>query len=263
MVPVRNCTLGQSTPIAECCYTGRVMCSGSGNSHDPAKAAATRHGVLLGLLTLILAAFLLSGCAASTGGNSGGNSGVHSDLTAAPPSVSFGDVNAGSESTRSVTVANSGSESVTVSNVSISGAGFNASGVPAGLILTPGQSAALSVTYAPASAGTVTGRVTLAASPSSAPLEIALSGTGVTPSGHTVTLTWNASASAVAGYRAYRATASGGPYVSLNSAPSPQLRWTDSTVRAGATYYYVVTAVAPETAESFYSNQASAAIPNP
>jgi hypothetical protein len=238
------------------------MCSGSGNSHDPAKAAATRHGVLLGLLTLILAAFLLSGCAASTGGNSGGNSGVHSDLTAAPPSLSFGDVDAGSESTRSVTVANSGSESVTVSNLSVSGAGFNASGIPTGLILPPGESAALVVTFVPASTGDVTGKVTLAASPS-APLEITLSGTGVTPSGHTVTLTWNASTSSVAGYRAFRATTSGGPYTSLNSTPNPQLLWTDSNVQTGTTYYYVVTSVAPNSAESSYSNQAAASIPTP
>ena len=232
------------------------MSSASRNRDDLAKAAATRHGVLFGLLTLLLAAFLLSGCTALTGGDSG----AVSDLTATPSSVSFDSVNTGSESTRSVTVANSGSESVTVSNLSVSGAGFNASGIPTGLILPPGESAALVVTFVPASTGDVTGKVTLAASPS-APLEITLSGTGVTPSGHTVTLTWNASTSSVAGYRAFRATTSGGPYTSLNSTPNPQLRWTDSSVQAGKTYYYVVTSVALGTVESSYSNQATAAIP--
>jgi hypothetical protein len=232
------------------------MSSYSLRSHHPAKAAATRHGVLLGLLTLILAAFLLSGCVAATGNDAGA-----SDLTATPSSVSFGSVNTGSNSTRNVTVSNPGSSNVTVSNVSVSGPGFNASGVPAGLILTPGQAADMAVTFAPASTGDVTGKVTLTAG--NAPLAIALSGTGVTASGRTVTLTWNPSSSSVAGYRAYRATNSGGPYTSLNSTPIPQSRWTDSNVQAGATYYYVVTSVAPDTVESVYSNQANAAIPNP
>jgi hypothetical protein len=233
------------------------MLADSPNSDHLAKAAATRHSVLLGLLTLILAAFLLSGCAALTGGDSGDASG----LTATPSSLSFGSVNAGSSSTRTVTVANSGGGSVTVSNVSVSGAGFDASGVPAGTILTPGQSASMAVTFAPASTGSVTGKVTLATG--TAPLAIALSGNGVTPSGRTVTLTWNPSTSTVAGYRAYRATTSGGPYTSLNASPTSQTRLTDSTVQSGTTYYYVVTSVAADTVESIYSNQAPAAIPRP
>jgi hypothetical protein len=225
---------------------------------DLAKAAATRHGVLLGLLTLLLAAFLLSGCVGLTGGDSGGVS----DLTATPSSIDFGSVNTGSESTGNVSVENPTAQSVTVSNLSVSGAGFNVSGIPTGLVLPPGESAALAVTFAPASTGDVTGKVTLSVS-TSPPLEIAVAGVGVTPSGHTVTLNWNASNSTVAGYRAYRATVSGGPYTSLNSAPNPQLQWTDSSVQVGTTYYYVVTAVAASSAESSYSNQAAAAMPAP
>ena len=240
------------------------MSSDSLNSDDLAKAAATRNGVLLGLLILLLAAFLLSGCVGATSTASSADGGAAaSGLSATPSGVSFGSVNTGSNSTRTVTVTNSGSSSVTVSNVSVSGAGFNASGVPAGLILTPGQSAALAATFAPASTGNVTGKVTVAVNLLGAPLEIALSGTGVTPSTHSVTLTWNASTSSVAGYRAYRATTAGGPYTSLNSTANPQLRWTDSTVQSGTTYYYVVTSVAADTVESTYSNQATAAIPKP
>jgi len=239
------------------------MFSASLKSDDLAKAAATRHGVLLGLLTLLLAAFLLSGCVGATSNNSSVDAGAASGLTASPSTVSFGSVNTGSNSTRSVTVTNSSTSSVTVSNVSVSGAGFNASGLPAGLILTPGQNADLAVTFAPASTGSVTGKVTVAANAASAPLAIALSGSGVTPSGRTVTLNWNPSTSSVAGYRAYRATTSGGPYTSLNSTPNPQTSWTDSNVQSGTTYYYVVTSVAADTVESAYSNQATAAIPTP
>jgi Abnormal spindle-like microcephaly-assoc'd, ASPM-SPD-2-Hydin len=177
--------------------------------------------------------------------------------------VSFGDVDTGSSSTRSVTVTNAGAAEVSVSNVSISGAGFSATGVPAGLTLAPGDTADLAVTFAPSSAGKVTGSVAIAGEPVSGPVAIALSGTGVASGAHSVTLTWNASTSSVAGYRAYRATSPAGPYSALNSTPNPLLRWTDSTVQSGATYYYVVTAVAADTTESAYSDQASAAIPKP
>jgi hypothetical protein len=151
---------------------------------------------------------------------------------------------------------------VTVTKVSISGAGFNVSGIPAGLILAPGQDAALAVTFAPSSVGSVTGKVSVITGPWIPALAIPLSGEGVTPSGHTVRLTWDPSTSGVIGYRAYRATSAAGPFTALHSAPNPQTRYTDSTVQSGTTYYYVVTAVASGDAESAYSNQASATIPN-
>jgi hypothetical protein len=223
---------------------------------DHLKRKAAPRGAL-GLLTLLLSAVILSGCAGATGaGTTGG-------LTAATASISFGNVNTGTTVTRSVSITNAGAAGLSVSNVSISGAGFSVSGVPAGLTLTPGQAADLSVTFAPSSAGTVTGKVTVADATSPVPLAVALSGTGVTPSGHSVTLTWNASTSSVAGYRTYRATIAGGPYTSLNSSPNPQLQWKDSTVQAGTTYYYVVTAVDANSTESPFSNQASGAVPKP
>jgi len=39
--------------------------------------------------------------------------------------------------------------------------------------------------------------------------------------------------------------------------------YTDSTVQAGVTYFYVVTAVDSSGNESVYSNQASATVPTP
>lgn len=222
-----------------------------------AKFRSTGRGALFCLLAVAVGA-LLTGCVGLTGSDGSG-----SDLTVTPSSVDFGEVSTGSESSRSVTVVNDGASAVPVSSVSISGPGFSASGVPAGLMLDPGETAALTVTFAPSSTGAVTGKVLVAKVPFLNPLVVSLSGTGVGADAHSVTLTWNASTSGVAGYRAYRATSPGGPYTSLNTAPNPQLRWTDSTVESGTTYYYVVTSVAANAAESAYSNQASAAIPNP
>lgn len=213
------------------------------------------------LLLLIFSAPLVFGCVGATGAN--GSSSNSNGLTATPSAMSFGNVNTGGNSTQSVTISNTGIAPLSVSKVSISGAGFNASGVPAGLILTPGQTANLSVSFAPASAGSVTGGVTVTDATSPDPVAIVLSGTGVTATWHSVTLSWSASTSSVTGYRTYRATTAGGPYALQSSLSSSQLQWKDSSVQAGTTYYYAVTAVAANNAESAYSNQASAAVPKP
>jgi fibronectin type 3 domain-containing protein len=76
-------------------------------------------------------------------------------------------------------------------------------------------------------------------------------------------LSWNASASTVAGYNVYRGSQTGGPYVAVNSAPEAGTSYVDDAVTAGQTYYYVVTAVDSGGTESVYSNQVQAVIPSP
>jgi hypothetical protein len=217
-----------------------------------------RLGSVLFIFTLMFG-LLSSGCVGATGSPS--DSGIPG-LTVTPASLSFGSVNMGGSATQPATLKNSGSSSISIANVSISGAGFSVSGVPSGLTLSPGQSATLTAKCSPSSAGAVSGSATLTASDTSAAL-VALSGTGVSGASHSVTLTWSPSSSKVAGYRAYRATSSGGPYTALNSAVNPLLQYTDSTVQSGATYYYVVTSVAADTSESGYSTQVNAVIPKP
>src|SRR5215471_10667372 len=77
-----------------------------------------------------------------------------------------------------------------------------------------------------------------------------------------VGLTWNASTSTVAGYNAYRGNQSGGPYTRLNSSLVATTAYTDSTVEAGQTYFYVVTAVNSSGVESVYSNQGQVTVPS-
>jgi len=99
-------------------------------------------------------------------------------LSAAPTSLNFGNVNTGASSTLPVTLTNSGNSNVTISNVSISGPGFNASGARAGQILTPGQVAALNVTFAPAAVGSVTGSTLVVSNATNSPATITLVGNG-------------------------------------------------------------------------------------
>src|SRR6266403_262022 len=100
-------------------------------------------------------------------------------LGANPTSLNLGNVNVGGNGSSSVTLTNTGNSNVTVSSVTVSGTGFSASGITSGTTLTPNQAVTLSVTFAPASAGSVTGSVSVASNATNSPATIALSGTGV------------------------------------------------------------------------------------
>jgi fibronectin type 3 domain-containing protein len=150
---------------------------------------------------------------------------------------------------------------VTISNVSVTGAGFSASGLTSGEILTPSQSATLTAQFAPTAAGLISGSVGIASNATNSPSTITVSGTGVSVTPASVAMSWTASTSTVTGYNVYRGTTSGGPYSQLNSSLVTAVNYTDSTVTAGVTYYYVVTAVNSSNVESADSNQATAVIP--
>jgi fibronectin type 3 domain-containing protein len=76
--------------------------------------------------------------------------------------------------------------------------------------------------------------------------------------GHSVTLTWNASQNA-ASYDIYRSTVHGGPYVRWASG-IVSTTYTDTKATHNQTLYYVTTAVNGNN-ESGYSNEAVAVIP--
>ncbi len=88
---------------------------------------------------------------------------------------------------------------------------------------------------------------------------VKLSGqTVVKVTGHSVTLTWNASQNATS-YNIYRGTMSGGPYTRLASG-IVSTTYSDAQVTHNQTLYYVITAVNGNN-ESSYSSQAAAVIP--
>lgn len=84
----------------------------------------------------------------------------------------------------------------------------------------------------------------------------------VVVTGHTAVLSWVASTTVgVTSYNVYRSTTSGSGYVKVGSVAAPTITYTDSTVIAGKTYFYVITAVAPGHGESGFSNQVTAIVP--
>ena len=102
-------------------------------------------------------------------------------LSTTPTSLSFGNLATGTTAVKGVTISNTGSSSVSISQISASGAGYSTSGITLPLSLAAGQSASLSVTFAPTSAGSVSGSVTVVSSATNSPSIISLSGTGVQP----------------------------------------------------------------------------------
>jgi hypothetical protein len=100
-------------------------------------------------------------------------------LVANPTSLAFGSVAVGSTQSLSETVTNTGGTSVTISQVTISGARFTLSGISAPVTLTAGQSATFSVSFAPTAAGAASGNVAITSTASNPTLNIPLSGTGV------------------------------------------------------------------------------------
>jgi hypothetical protein len=183
-------------------------------------------------------------------------------LSATPATLSFGDVTLGSSSVLPAEATNTGTTNVTLSTAAITGAGFSFTGPSLPVTLSPGQAASFSVTFDPNATGDVTGALSVTSNAANSPASVSLSAAGVNK--HTVALDWTASTSTgISGYDVYRGTASGGPYTLLNSSPVSGTTYTDSTVQAGDTYYYVATAVNSSGAQSADSNQATAVVPFP
>jgi putative cofactor-binding repeat protein len=183
-------------------------------------------------------------------------------ITPSTTVLAFGPVAVGTSSTASTTLTNTSNFYVTISGTTVSGPGLSAGGVPSGTILAAGEVATLNVVFAPSGSGVVTGSVSIDSNAAGSPLAIPVSGTGVTAS-HEVNVTWSASTSTVFGYNVYRATNQFGYYTKLNSTPIAATQYTDLNVQAGQTYFYWVTSVDANTAESTLSNSAIVTVPSP
>jgi len=95
-------------------------------------------------------------------------------LTPSPASLSFGNVSVGSTSTLPMTLTNSGTYYIELTQEQTSGSGFSVSGLSLPMFLAPKQSVKFNVVFAPQLAGAVTGDVDL----TSTGLSIPLTGTG-------------------------------------------------------------------------------------
>lgn len=178
-------------------------------------------------------------------------------LSIAPGTLSFGNVDVGTSTTQPSTMTATGG-SVTVSSASSSNSQFSISGVSLPVTINTGQSVSFDVVFAPTKTGSDSATLSFTSNASNQGSE-SLSGTGILPQ-YSVNLSWNASSSPVVGYNIYRGTTAGA-YSKINAALDANTVYTDSTVSSGVTYYYAATSVNSSGQESGYSTPVEVAVP--
>jgi hypothetical protein len=230
-------------------YTFTLICTPQGSGSKTATLAITSNAPQISIA--------LSGSAVAPGA-----------LASAPASVSFGSIAVGTTKSVSGTLTASGSN-IVISSAGTNSAEYTMSGITLPLTLAAGKTASYTLTFKPQSAGSAPATASFINNSGNSTLKVALSGTGTTTGGsgstptHSVSLTWKASSSSVAGYNVYRGSKTGGPYTKLNSSTNTATVYTDSSVTAGATYFYVATSVSSGGMESATSNEVKALIPTP
>ncbi|MFY9562351.1 MAG: choice-of-anchor D domain-containing protein [Terriglobales bacterium] len=183
-------------------------------------------------------------------------------LGVAPSSLNFGNVVVGSPASRQLTLSASNG-SVTISSAQLTSSEFSVPGLVLPLTLAAGQSLPVTVVFVPNASGTASANLVLKSDAVNSPTTVPLTGVGVAVGAHSTDLSWDPSNDPVIGYNVYRGGKKGGPYAQLNPVLDASTNYTDGTVNAGATYYYVVTAVNADNMESGYSNEVKVVIPNP
>jgi hypothetical protein len=181
-------------------------------------------------------------------------------LNLSASSLNFGPIDLGTTGSQNVSLTNTGTGSVSVTSATVTGTGYS---VPATFPFTiaAGASRSIAITFTPALTGLANGTIAFVSNATNSPATLTITGTGQTPVPHSVDITWNPSTSSVIGYLVYRSTISGGPYTQLNASSVANTAFTDSTVLAHTTYFYVIRAVDASGVESPNSAQVSAVIP--
>jgi Abnormal spindle-like microcephaly-assoc'd, ASPM-SPD-2-Hydin len=181
-------------------------------------------------------------------------------LTVSPSKLNFGNVTVGQSATLSTTLAASNGN-VTISSDKVTSSEFSIHGMTLPVTILSGHSIQARIRFTPNQSGTGPAKAGYFSNAVVSPAVEQLAGTGVAPAAHSVGLTWQETDPSVVGYDIYRGKTHGGPYQKINTALEAATNYTDYTVVAGNTYYYVTTAVDGAGQQSAYSNETKAAIP--
>lgn len=183
-------------------------------------------------------------------------------LAPSPTSLAFGNVNVGLNLSLVLKLSASNAP-VTISSIQSSGSEFVLSGLTLPVTVAAGTAVKLTVTFVPVMAGTASENLSIVSDASNSPTSVPMTGIGVVAGSHSTDLNWNPDVDPVIGYNVYRGGQHGGPYNKINPVLDATTSYSDTNVNAGATYYYVVTAVDANNNESGYSNEVKAVIPSP
>ena len=161
----------------------------SGTQYQPEARFRRSLGSILATLVVILTAITLTNCAGVTSAASTGPTGSDPGtgvLSASATTLSFGSVAMGSTAVQSMSVTNTGTEAVNITQASISGSAFTVMSGSGAATLAVGQSATVQIQFAPTQAAAATGDLVISSNASNPTLTIALTGTG-TAAGVSVT----------------------------------------------------------------------------
>ncbi|PYU92591.1 MAG: hypothetical protein DMG25_11805, partial [Acidobacteria bacterium] len=119
----------------------------------------------------------------------GGSTSTAPAVSLSPTSLTFGNQTVGTASAaQAVTLSNTGNATLTISSLTIGGDFAFAGSGTCGSSVAAGASCAISVDFAPTTTGTRTGTVTITDNASNSPQTISLTGSGVSPSGGSTTV---------------------------------------------------------------------------
>jgi Abnormal spindle-like microcephaly-assoc'd, ASPM-SPD-2-Hydin len=183
-------------------------------------------------------------------------------LTVSPSKLNFGNVTVGQSATLSATLA-AANGNVTISSDQVTSSEFSIHGLSLPVTILSGHNIQARLRFTPSQSGTGSAKAGYFSNAVVSPAVEQLTGTGVAPAAHSVGLTWQETDPSVVGYDIYRGKIHGGPYQKINTALEASTNYTDYTVVAGTTYYYVTTAVDVAGQQSAHSNETKAVIPSP
>jgi hypothetical protein len=189
--------------------------------------------------------------------------GIAPAVSLSTASLSFGSqAVAITSAAETVTLTNTGSAPLSISNLAVVGANlgdFAEIAETCGGSVAAGGACTIGVTFTPSAGGARAAALSITDNAPGSPQTLNLSGAGR----HDVILSWTASeTSGTFGYNVYRGTTSGGESSTpLNASSINGTAYVDESVAGGATYYYVVTAVASNGEQSAASGETEATVP--
>ena len=154
-----------------------------GNQTISSASSTRRPFTSLLTLAMILAIEGLSSCVGLTnaGPNAKKSTGGTGTLSAGVTSLTFGNVAVGNNKIQSVTITNTGTAAINLSEAATTGAGYSVAGGNSSITIPAGQSGTLQIQLAPVSAGVINGSLSIESNAANSTLKVALTGTGTEP----------------------------------------------------------------------------------
>jgi hypothetical protein len=96
-----------------------------------------------------------------------------------PTSISFGNVVVGANLSQSLIISNTGTATLSISQITVTGATFTTSGYTLPINVNAGQQTTITVAFQPTAATTVSGNISIVSNAPTSPTSVGLSGTGI------------------------------------------------------------------------------------